>query len=210
MALRLGDYAPDFTADSTEGEIAFHHYLGRSWGILFSHPMDFTPVCTTELGEVARLIGEFERRNTKVVGLSVDSLASHRAWFADIKEATGHSLNFPVLADPDRVVASLYGMIHPFANDTLTVRSVVVINPDKRVALLADYPLETGRDFSEVLRVLDSLQLASRYPVMTPVNWKSGDDVIISPEVSNEDARATFPQGFRAVKDYLRFIAQPG
>ena len=210
MALRLGDFAPDFIADSTEGKIAFHDYLGQSWGVLFSHPKDFTPVCTTELGEVARLIGEFERRDTKVVGVSVDSVASHLDWSEDVKEVTGHSLNFPVIADPDRVVASLYAMIHPFADGVLTVRSVVVVGPDKRVEMLMTYPMSTGRDFAEVLRVLDSLQLAAKYPVVTPANWKPGEDVILSPEVSDEDARARFPQGFRAVKDYLRFTPAPG
>ena len=210
MALRLGDFAPDFIADSTEGKIAFHDYLGQSWGVLFSHPKDFTPVCTTELGEVARLIGEFERRDTKVVGVSVDSVASHLAWSEDVKEVTGHSLNFPVIVDPDRVVASLYAMIHPFADGVLTVRSVVVVGPDKRVEMLMTYPMSTGRDFAEVLRVLDSLQLAAKYPVVTPANWKPGEDVILSPEVSDEDARARFPQGFRAVKDYLRFTPAPG
>jgi alkyl hydroperoxide reductase subunit AhpC len=210
MALRLGDFAPDFIADSTEGKIAFHDYLGQGWGVLFSHPKDFTPVCTTELGEVARLIGEFERRDTKVVGVSVDSVASHLDWSEDVKEVTGHSLNFPVIADPDRVVASLYAMIHPFADGVLTVRSVVVVGPDKRVELLMTYPMSTGRDFAEILRVLDSLQLAAKYPVVTPANWKPGEDVIVSPEVSDEDARTRFPQGFRAVKDYLRFTPAPG
>jgi alkyl hydroperoxide reductase subunit AhpC len=209
MALRLGDYAPDFIADSTEGKIAFHDYLGQSWGVLFSHPKDFTPVCTTELGEVARLAGEFDKRNTKVVGLSVDTVASHRAWSADIKEVTGHSLNFPVIADPDCIVASLYGMIHPNADNTLTVRSVFIISPDKKVKLTITYPASTGRNFEEVLRVLDSLQLTASYPVATPVNWKDGEDVIISPEVSDDEARAMFPLGFRAVKDYLRFTPQP-
>ncbi|MGP8163384.1 MAG: peroxiredoxin [Acidimicrobiales bacterium] len=210
MALRLGDFAPDFIADSTEGKISFHDYLGQGWGVLFSHPKDFTPVCTTELGEVARLIGEFERRDTKVVGVSVDSVASHLDWSEDIKEVTGHSLNFPVIADPDRVVASLYAMIHPLADGVLTVRSVVVVGPDKRVELLMTYPMSTGRDFAEILRVLDSLQLAAKYPVVTPANWKPGEDVILSPEVSDEDARVRFPQGFRAVKDYLRFTPSPG
>ncbi|HXZ83369.1 MAG TPA: peroxiredoxin [Acidimicrobiales bacterium] len=210
MTLRLGDYAPDFTADSTRGKIAFHDFLGGSWGVLFSHPKDFAPVCTTELGEVARLIGEFERRSTKVVGISVDSVASHCDWFRDIEEATGCKVNFPVIGDPDRIVANLYGMVHPFAPDPLSVRSVVVIDPDKRVELLMNYPIGTGRNLGEILRALDSLQLTARHAVMTPANWQPGDDVIISPNVSDEEAGVQFPQGFRTVTDYLRFTPQPG
>jgi alkyl hydroperoxide reductase subunit AhpC len=209
MSVRLGDYAPDFTADSTEGKIAFHAYLGNDWGILFSHPKDFTPVGTTEFGEVARLKGEFERRHTKVVGVSVDSVAAHRKWSDDIKEVTGQSLNFPLVSDPDLVVASLYGMVHPFAEDALTVRSVVVISPDRRVELMASYPMSTGRDFAEILRALDSLQLAAKHPVLTPVNWRPGDDVIIEPAISDEDAGARFPQGYKSVKDYLRYTPSP-
>ncbi len=210
MSLRLGDYAPDFTADSTEGEISLYDYLGDSWGILLSHPKEFTPVCTTELGEVSRLKGEFERRNTKVLGVLVDSAASRQDWSADIKEATGHSLNFPLIGDPDRIVASLYGMIRPMVDDTLGVRAVVVINPDKRIELLMSYPISTGRDLPEILRVLDALQLAAQHPVMTPANWRVGDEVILAPSLSDEDARERFPQGFRTVNGYLRFVPQPG
>jgi len=192
MTLRLGDHAPDFVSDSTEGVIAFHDYLGDSWGVLFSHPQDFTPVCTTELGEVARLIGEFERRNTKVLGVSVDPVATHRDWCSDVRDVTGHSLNFPLLGDPERKVADLYGMIHPNADNTLTVRSVFVIGPDKKVKLTITYPASTGRNFDEILRVLDSLQLTANYSVATPVNWKDGEDVIIVPAVSDEDAKEKF------------------
>lgn len=209
MSIQLGDEAPNFTADSTEGEITLYDYLGDGWGILFSHPKDFTPVCTTELGEVARLKGEFEKRNTKVLGVSVDPLSSHEGWKADIKDATGHSLNYPLLADPDHKIADLYGMIHPNANDTLTVRSVFVLGPDKKVKLMITYPASTGRNFDEILRVLDSLQLTANYSVSTPVNWKDGDEVIIAPAISDEDAKTKFPKGFRKVKDYLRFTPQP-
>ena len=210
MTLLLGDHAPDFVSDSTEGVIAFHDYLGDSWGVLFSHPQDFTPVCTTELGEVARLIGEFERRNTKVLGVSVDPVATHRDWCSDIRDVTGYSLNFPLLGDPDGVIASLYGMIHPFADNSLTVRSVVVVSPRKTVALVMNYPMSTGRDFTEILRALDSLQLAAKYPVATPANWRPGDDVLVAPTVSDADAAARFPRGYRAVKNYLRYTPQPG
>ncbi|MCU1494169.1 MAG: Peroxidase [Acidimicrobiaceae bacterium] len=209
MALQLGDVAPDFTSESTEGTIHFYDYLGDGWGVLFSHPKDFTPVCTTELGEVARLKGEFDKRNTKVLGLSVDPIESHRSWVGDIKDATGNELNYPLLADPDRTVADLYGMIHPNANDTLTVRSVFVIGPDKKVKLTITYPASTGRNFQEILRVLDSLQLTSGYSVATPVNWTEGEDVIIVPAISDEDAKEKFPKGFRAVKPYLRYTPQP-
>ena len=210
MTLLLGDHAPDFVSDSTEGVIAFHDYLGDSWGVLFSHPQDFTPVCTTELGEVARLIGEFERRNTKVLGVSVDPVATHRDWCSDIRDVTGYSLNFPLLGDPDGVIASLYGMIHPFADNSLTVRSVVVVSPRKTVAIMMNYPMSTGRDFTEILRALDSLQLAAKYPVATPANWRPGDDVLVAPTVSDADAAARFPRGYRAVKNYLRYTPQPG
>ncbi|MGD0894924.1 MAG: peroxiredoxin [Acidimicrobiales bacterium] len=209
MALQLGDTAPNFTAESTEGEITLYDYLGDSWGVLFSHPKDFTPVCTTELGEVARLKGEFDKRNTKVLGVSVDPVSSHEAWVADIKDATGQSLNFPLLGDPDRKVADLYGMIHPNADNTLTVRSVFVIGPDKKVKLTITYPASTGRNFNEILRVLDSLQLTANYSVATPVNWKDGEDVIIVPAVSDEDAKEKFPKGFKTVKKYLRYTPQP-
>src|SRR4051812_35894332 len=209
MALQLGDTAPDFEQDSTEGRIKFHEYLGNGWGILFSHPKDFTPVCTTELGEVARLKPEFDKRNTKVVGLSVDPLADHKAWAGDIKETQGHALNFPLLADPDRKVSNLYGMIHPNANDTLTVRSVFVVGPDKKIKLIITYPASTGRNFEEILRVLDSLQLTANYKVATPVNWKHGDDCIIVPAVSDADADKLFPKGYKKVKPYLRTTKQP-
>ncbi len=209
MALQIGDVAPDFTAESTAGTIHFYDYLGDSWGILFSHPKDFTPVCTTELGEVARLKSEFDKRNTKVVGLSVDDVASHNGWSGDIKDATGYELNFPLLGDPDHKVADLYGMIHPNASDTLTVRSVYVIGPDKKIKLEITYPASTGRNFQEILRVLDSLQLSASYSVSTPVNWHEGEDVIIATSVSDEEAREKFPKGFREVKPYLRFTPQP-
>ncbi len=209
MALQLGDVAPNFTADSTEGEITLYDYLGESWGVLFSHPKDFTPVCTTELGEVARLKGEFDRRNTKVLGVSVDPVSSHESWVADIKDVTGQTLNYPLLGDPERKVADLYGMIHPNADNTLTVRSVFVIGPDKKVKLTITYPASTGRNFEEILRVLDSLQLTADYSVATPVNWNDGDDVIIGTAVSDEDAKTKFPKGFKAVKKYLRYTPQP-
>jgi alkyl hydroperoxide reductase subunit AhpC len=209
MALQLGDTAPDFTADSTEGTIRFHEWLGDSWGILFSHPKDFTPVCTTELGEVARLKAEFDKRNTKVIGVSVDSVASHESWLNDIEDATGQRLNYPLLGDEDHKVADLYGMIHPNANDTLTVRSVFVIGPDKKVKLTITYPASTGRNFEEILRVIDSLQLTSDYSVSTPVNWQDGEDVIIAPAIDDDTAKERFPKGFRTVKPYLRYTPQP-
>ncbi|MDA8291150.1 MAG: peroxiredoxin [Actinomycetota bacterium] len=209
MALQLGDVAPDFTAESTEGTIHLYDYLGDSWGVLFSHPKDFTPVCTTELGEVARLKGEFDKRSTKVLGLSVDPLESHTGWVGDIEDATGHALNYPLLADPDHTVADLYGMIHPNASDTFTVRSVFVIGPDKKVKLTITYPASTGRNFQEILRVLDSLQLTSGYSVSTPVNWTDGEDVIVATSISDEEAGRRFPKGFRTVKPYLRFTPQP-
>src|SRR6201991_5100438 len=209
MALQLGDTAPDFEQDSTEGRIKFHEYLGNGWGILFSHPKDFTPVCTTELGEVARLKPEFEKRNTKVVGLSVDPIADHKAWAGDIQETQGHALNFPLLADPDRKVSNLYGMIHPNANDTLTVRSVFVIGPDKKVKLIITYPASTGRNFEEILRVIDSLHLTANYSVATPADWKDGEDVIVVPAIKTEDIPAKFPKGFTQVKPYLRTTPQP-
>jgi alkyl hydroperoxide reductase subunit AhpC len=209
MAIRLGDIAPDFTADSTDGPIHFHEYLGNGWGVFFSHPKDFTPVCTTELGEVAKLKPEFDKRNVKVVGLSVDSVADHQRWSGDIAETQGTALNFPLLADPERKVAALYDMIHPNANDTLTVRSVFVIGPDKKVKLTITYPASTGRNFDEILRVIDSLQLTAQYSVATPANWKDGQDCIIVPSVSDADAKQKFPKGFRAVKPYLRITPQP-
>jgi alkyl hydroperoxide reductase subunit AhpC len=208
--LQLGDEAPDFTAETTHGTISFHEWLGDSWGVLFSHPKDFTPVCTTELGEVARIKLEFERRGVRVIGLSVDPLDAHERWSRDIEETQGYAPNFPMIADPDRVVADLYGMIHPNANDTTTVRSVFVIGPDKKVKLTITYPQSTGRNFDEILRVIDSLQLTAAHKVSTPVNWKQGDDVIIIPAVSDEEARERFPDGWKAVKPYLRIIPQPG
>jgi thioredoxin-dependent peroxiredoxin len=209
MALQLGDEAPDFTADSTEGPISFHKFLGNGWGVLFSHPKDFTPVCTTELGRVAALKPEFEKRNVKVVGLSVDPLDSHKGWANDIKETQGHALNFPLLADPDKKVANLYGMIHPNASDTVTVRSVFVIGPDKKIKLTLTYPASTGRNFDELLRVIDSLQLTAKHKVATPSDWKQGEDVIIVPSVSDNDAKAMFPNGWKTVRPYLRVVPQP-
>ena len=209
MALRLGDAAPNFQAETTDGPIDFYDYLGDGWGVLFSHPKDFTPVCTTELGRVAKLKPEFDKRNVKVVGLSVDPLDSHNAWVGDIEETQGTALNFPLVADPDRTVSDLYDMIHPNANDTLTVRSVFVVGPDKKVKLIITYPASTGRNFDEILRVIDSLQLTASYSVATPVDWKDGEDVIIVPALSDEDAKAKFPKGWNPVKPYLRITPQP-
>lgn len=209
MTLRLGDDAPDFTAETTDGTIHFHEWLGDSWGVLFSHPADFTPVCTTELGTVARLKPEFDRRNVKVVGLSVDPLEDHRNWAGDIEETQGTALNFPLIADPQREVADLYDMIHPSAGDTNTVRSVFVIGPDKKIKLTLTYPASTGRNFDELLRVIDALQLSAAYSVSTPANWRDGDDVIISLAVSNEEAEQKFPKGWKEVKAYLRLTPQP-
>jgi alkyl hydroperoxide reductase subunit AhpC len=208
MALQLGDDAPDFKAETTEGTLSFHEWLGDKWGVLFSHPKDFTPVCTTELGAVAKLKPEFEKRNAKVIGLSVDPLDSHHGWSKDIEDVTGSAPNFPMIADPDRKVADLYGMIHPNAADTTTVRSVFVIGPDKKVKLTLTYPASTGRNFEELLRVLDSLQLTAKHQVSTPSDWKQGEDVIIVPAVSDEDAEKRFP-GFKTVKPYLRTTPQP-
>ena len=209
MALRLGDDAPDFTVESTAGTIRFHDYIDGSWAVLFSHPADFTPVCTTELGEVARLKPEFDKRGVKVIGLSVDPLEDHRAWAGDIAETQGHALNFPLIADPDREIADLYGMIHPQADDTLTVRSVFVIGSDKKVKLTLTYPASTGRNFEEILRIIDSLQLTADHSVATPVNWQHGEDVIIVPSLSDEEAREKFPKGWETVKPYLRVTPQP-
>lgn len=208
MAIRLGDVAPDFTADSTAGTINFHEYLGDSWGVLFSHPKDFTPVCTTELGTVAALKPEWDKRNVKVLGLSVDSVADHHAWAGDIKDVTGNALNFPLLADPDRTVATLYDMIHPNADTTYTVRSVFVIGPDKMVKLTLTYPPATGRNFDELLRVIDSLQRTSKHKVATPANWNPGDDVIIVPSLNDADAKTQFGD-FVTVKPYLRTTPDP-
>jgi len=208
MAIRLGDTAPDFTADSTAGSISFHDYLGDSWGILFSHPKDYTPVCTTELGRVAALKPEFDRRGVKVVGLSVDTVEDHKGWAKDIEETQGTALNFPLLADPERKVADAYDMIHPKALNTLTVRSVFVIAPDKTVKLTLTYPASTGRNFDELLRVIDSLQLTANQSLATPADWKPGQDVIISPGVSDEEAAKRFP-GYTTVKPYLRTTPAP-
>lgn len=208
MTLRLGDTAPDFTADTTQGEIRFHEWLGDSWGVLFSHPADFTPVCTTELGTVARLKDEFDRRNTKVIGLSVDSVESHQRWESDIGETQGTPVNFPMIADPDRKVAEAYDMIHPNASENTTVRSVFIIGPDKKIKLTLTYPMSTGRNFDEILRVLDSLQLTEEYPVATPADWRPGQDVIIGLSVPDEQAAERFP-GYRAVKPYLRLTPAP-
>ena len=210
MTLRLGDTAPDFTQDSTEGPIRFHDWLGSGWAVLFSHPKDFTPVCTTELGEVARLKPEFEKRNVKPIGLSVDPLGSHRDWSRDIAETQGTAPNFPIIADADRRVSDLYGMIHPNANDTLTVRSVFIIDPNKKIRLILTYPASTGRNFPEILRVIDSLQLTDQHKVATPVNWQRGDDVIIVPSLTDPaELKQRFPKGFRVVKPYLRITPQP-
>jgi alkyl hydroperoxide reductase subunit AhpC len=207
--LRLGDDAPDFTAETTEGTVNFHEWKGDSWAVLFSHPKDFTPVCTTELGRVAALKPEFDKRNTKVIGLSVDTSESHGGWSQDIEDVTGHKLNFPLIADSEKKVADLYDMIHPNASDTTTVRSVFIIGPDNKLKLTLTYPASTGRNFDEILRVIDSLQLTADYKVATPVDWKDGEDVIIVPAVSDEDAKANFPKGFEAKKPYLRVTPQP-
>ncbi|HEY5625342.1 MAG TPA: peroxiredoxin [Dehalococcoidia bacterium] len=209
MAIRLGDSAPDFTQDSTEGKIAFHDWIGDSWAVLFSHPADFTPVCTTELGQVAHLKSEFDKRNVKVIGLSVDPIESHKSWVGDIEETQGAALNFPLLADADRSVSELYDMIHPNAEATATVRSVFIIDPNKRVRLTLTYPASTGRNFSELLRVIDSLQLTEYEKVATPANWNSGDDVVILPAISNEEADKLFPKGYEELKPYLRMTPQP-
>jgi alkyl hydroperoxide reductase subunit AhpC len=209
MAIRLGDTAPDFEADTTEGHLSFYDWKGDSWAVLFSHPKDFTPVCTTELGTVAKLKPEFEKRNVKVIGVSVDPLDSHQGWAADIEETQGAALNFPLIADPDKDVADKYDMIHPNASDTLTVRSVFIIDANNKVRLTLTYPASTGRNFDELLRVIDSLQLTEDYKVATPADWKDGDDVIIVPAVSDEDAKERFPKGFTTIKPYLRTTPQP-
>src|SRR5262252_7304378 len=209
MALRIGDAVPDFKADTSEGPVNFHEWIGDSWAILFSHPKDFTPVCTTELGEVARIKPEFEKRNVKVIGLSVDPADSHRKWADDIKETQGHALNFPLIADPERKVADAYDMIHPNASETFTVRSVFVIGPDKKVKATLTYPASTGRNFDEILRVIDSLQLTAKHKVATPSDWKQGEDVIIVTSVSDADAKVQFPNGWKTLKPYLRVVPQP-
>jgi alkyl hydroperoxide reductase subunit AhpC len=209
MAIQLGDIAPDFTADTTEGTVSFHEWLGDGWGVLFSHPKDFTPVCTTELGTVAKLKDDFAQRNTKVLAISVDPLESHETWIADINDTQHTTVNFPLIADPDRKVADLYGMIHPNASDTMTVRSVFVIGPDKKVKLMLTYPASTGRNFQEILRVIDSLQLTAKHQVATPADWQQGEDVIIVPAVSDEQAKEKFPKGWDALRPYLRLTPQP-
>jgi alkyl hydroperoxide reductase subunit AhpC len=209
MSLKLGDLAPTFAAETTHGAIDFHQWLGDRWGVLFSHPRDFTPVCTTELGLLATLAPEFERRGVRVIGLSVDSLDAHREWSKDILAVTGAAPNFPMIADPDRRIATLYGMLDPQAGDTATVRSVFVIGPDKRVKLTLTYPASTGRNFDELLRTIDSLQLTARHQVATPVNWRPGEDVIIVPGVSDTAARERYPEGWRAPTPYLRYVPAP-
>tara|TARA_R110002020_G_scaffold36937_27_gene111529 strand:- start:531 stop:1184 length:654 start_codon:yes stop_codon:yes gene_type:complete len=209
MALLIGDTAPDFEVDSTEGPIKFHDYIDGSWAVLFSHPADFTPVCTTELGYTAKLKSEFAKRNVKVLGVSVDPLDDHERWSKDIEETQGTALNFPLIADPSRVVASLYDMIHPNADNTFTVRSVFIIGPDKKIKATFAYPASSGRNFDEIIRLIDSLQLTAKHQVATPVNWKAGEDVIIVPSVSDEDARKKFPGGWKTVKPYLRLVPQP-
>ncbi|MEK6806425.1 MAG: peroxiredoxin [Pseudomonadota bacterium] len=206
MALQLGDIAPDFEAETTAGKIKFHDWLGTSWGVLFSHPKNYTPVCTTELGYTAKLKPEFDKRNVKAIGLSVDQLADHHGWSKDIEETQGHALNFPLIADSDKKVSTLYGMIHPNASDTFTVRSVFVIDPNKKIRLTLTYPASTGRNFDEILRVLDSLQLTDKQKLATPVNWKPGEDAIIVPSLKDEDAKKLFPQGWKTLKPYLRIV----
>jgi alkyl hydroperoxide reductase subunit AhpC len=217
MQLRIGDDAPDFTADTTQGKIHFHEWIGNGWAILFSHPKDFTPVCTTELGYMAKLKPEFDKRNTKVIGLSIDPVSDHLRWEKDIEETQGTAVNFPMIGDPDLVVAKLYDMIHPNASgatprtaaDNATIRSVFVVGPDKKVKLILTYPMTTGRNFDEVLRVLDSMQLTAKHKVATPVNWKNGEDVIIAGSVSNDDAKLKYPDGWKSPKPYLRIVPQP-
>ena len=216
MAIRIGDDAPDFTAETTEGRIHFHDWIGDKWAILFSHPKDFTPVCTTELGYMAGLKPQFDKRNTRIIGLSVDPVSDHKAWLKDIKDTQGHDVTYPLIGDSDLNVAKLYDMIHPNASggkrtaaDNATVRSVFIIGPDKKVKAMLVYPMTAGRNFDEVLRLLDSLQLSAKHAVATPVNWKPGDDVIIPASVSDEDARKKYPQGFKTLKPYLRVVSQP-
>ena len=218
MALRIGDEAPDFTADTTAGKISFHEWIGNGWAILFSHPKDFTPVCTTELGYMARLKPEFDKRNTKILGLSIDAVGDHERWANDIKETQGTAPNYPIIGDSNLEVAKLYDMIHPNASgeakgrtaaDNATVRSVFMIGPDKKIKLILTYPMSTGRNFDEVLRVLDSMQLTAKHKVATPVNWKQGEDVIILASVSDEDAKKAFPDGWKAPRPYLRIVPQP-
>ena len=214
MTIRIGDDAPDFTAETTEGKIRFHEWIGDKWAILFSHPKDFTPVCTTELGYVAKLKPEFDKRNTKAIGLSVDPVSDHKAWVGDIKQTQGYAVNFPLIGDPDLVVSKLYDMIHPnasggnrTANDNATVRAVFIVGPDKKVKAMLTYPMSAGRNFDEILRLLDALQLNAMHTVATPVNWKPGEEVIIPASVSDDDARKKYPQGFKTLKPYLRTVS---
>lgn len=209
MALRLGDTAPDFTAETSEGTIRFHEWLGDSWGVFFSHPRDYTPVCTTELGAVAKIKGEFDKRNTKIIAISVDPIDSHAGWIQDINETQNTNVNFPIIADPDKTVANLYDMIHPNASDTATVRSVFIIGPDKKIKLTLTYPASTGRNFAEILRVIDSLQLTANYSVATPANWEYGQDCVIVPAVKDEEIPEKFPKGHTVIRPYLRTTPQP-
>ncbi len=209
MAIRLGDTAPDFTAETTEGTVEFHKWLGDGWGVFCSHPKDYTPVCTTELGRMANLTEEFAKRNAKAIAISVDALDSHKGWVKDINETQNCTVGFPIIADPDKKVANLYDMIHPNALDNMTVRSVYIIGPDKKVKLMITYPASTGRNFDEILRVLDSLQLTAKYSVATPVDWKDGGDCVVVPAIKTEDIPAKFPKGFKEVKPYLRMTPQP-
>jgi thioredoxin-dependent peroxiredoxin len=209
MSTKLGDIAPNFSAQTTEGSVDFHEWLGDSWGVLFSHPADFTPVCTTELGAVAKIKSEFAKRNVKVLAVSVDSLVSHQGWIKDINETQACTMNFPIIADPERKVATAYDMIHPNADSTATVRSVFIIGPDKKIKLTLTYPASTGRNFTEILRVIDSLQLTAKHKLATPADWKQGQDCIVVPAVSDEDAAKLFPIGVRKVKPYLRYTPQP-
>ncbi|TXE11358.1 peroxiredoxin [Algoriphagus aquimarinus] len=209
MALRLGDTAPNFTADTTEGKIDFYDYLGDGWGVLFSHPADYTPVCTTELGAVAKLKDEFAKRNTKVLALSVDGVENHKGWISDINETQNTTVNFPIIGDEDRKVSELYDMIHPNSSENFTVRSVFIIGNDKKVKLIISYPASTGRNFDELLRVIDSLQLTANYSVATPANWQQGEDVVVSPSIKTEDIAAKFPKGHKVIKPYLRMTPQP-
>lgn len=209
MSIKLGQTAPNFTTETTEGKIDFHEWLGSGWGILFSHPADFTPVCTTELGTVARIKDEFDKRNTKIIAISVDSLESHQGWIKDIEETQQVTMNFPIIADPDKAVANLYGMIHPEALDTLTVRSVFIIGPDKKVKLTLTYPASTGRNFAEILRTVDSLQLTANHQVATPANWEHGQDCVVVPAIKTEDIPEKFPKGHTVIKPYLRMTPQP-
>lgn len=209
MNLKLGDMAPDFKAKTSQGEISFYDYLGDSWAVLFSHPADYTPVCTTELGKTASLKNEFDKRNVKVLALSVDSVESHKGWINDINETQNVVVNFPIIADENREVAELYGMMHPKASETFTVRSLFIIGPDKKIKLMITYPASTGRNFQEILRVIDSLQLTANYSVATPADWKEGEDVVVIPAIKTEDIPAKFPKGFREIKPYLRMTPQP-